>query len=382
MAVKTKSRSLARLLQEDYLGSNPLRVDRDKGIIYGVKILGRQSRNRYGEDVEGTEYTPEAIKNARPLYEGIKVNCDHPPRDGKPSDRPVDKRLGKIFNVRLQDGELYGDLRALKSHPMYERLMEAAESMPDAFALSHVAFGKTKVEDGKLVVYEIREAKSVDVVADGATNKSLFESDEGTPMKAKTLRQVIESLEAKRKNPLLKLLTEMGEMGDTMGAAEVPAEPEKDPLDMLGEVVGALAAKKDAESFDLARKILAMLKPGGGGGEKKTSEADSDDKDKKKDDEKKVEDSLKDELDSLKLKDHVRELCEDLEFQPSRLQLKALIGLGTDDDRKAMVKELKESKQQPASSAGPRSSGPGRKLQESRVDEVKDAKGFATLITS
>ena len=46
-------------------------VDRLAGVIRGVKILGLESRN-------GRTYLPEALAAAAPLYEGAKVNVNHP----------------------------------------------------------------------------------------------------------------------------------------------------------------------------------------------------------------------------------------------------------------------------------------------------------------
>jgi len=48
-------------------GGKKLFIDREKGIIKGVKIIGFNSQN-------GRKYLPEALKDAVPMYEGIKVN--------------------------------------------------------------------------------------------------------------------------------------------------------------------------------------------------------------------------------------------------------------------------------------------------------------------
>src|SRR5262245_35101259 len=50
-----------------------LRVDRELGVIYGVKVLGRKSGN-------GPIYPQSVTSRALPMYEGSKVNLDHPPR--------------------------------------------------------------------------------------------------------------------------------------------------------------------------------------------------------------------------------------------------------------------------------------------------------------
>jgi hypothetical protein len=75
---------------------------------------------------------------------------------------------------------LYGDLHLLPSHPFTERILEAAEKMPQIYGLSHNAKGegfedkKTK----KFVVNKVAEVRHVDLVADPATTHSLAESKE------------------------------------------------------------------------------------------------------------------------------------------------------------------------------------------------------------
>jgi len=153
---------------EDARSAN-LKVDRKNGIIRGVKILGLVSEN-------GRRYTPNAVRDAIGMYEGIRVNIDHPE---KPDDiRSAEARFGKLINVHFVEGEgLYGDLEFLRSHPMAERICEAAERMPDAFGLSHNAQGEgDENKDGIFVVSKIVEVRHVDVVADPATTKSLSEA--------------------------------------------------------------------------------------------------------------------------------------------------------------------------------------------------------------
>ena len=67
-------RSLRRLMIEGVVRSTSLRVDREKGIVYGVKIIGLQSPNRT-DGSNGRRYLPEALQRAIPLYEGMKVRA-------------------------------------------------------------------------------------------------------------------------------------------------------------------------------------------------------------------------------------------------------------------------------------------------------------------
>ena len=95
---------MQEMLQE-YVDSRgvSVRVDRAAGRIRGVKVLGLESRN-------GRTYLPEALAQAVPLYEGAKVNVNHP-KGGPQSPRDYQDRIGAIRNVALRPGEgLFADL--------------------------------------------------------------------------------------------------------------------------------------------------------------------------------------------------------------------------------------------------------------------------------
>ena len=143
------------------------RVDREAGVIRGVRILGRVSKN-------GREYSPQAIRGAARLYEGINVNTDHP--SGARADRSVSDRIGWLAGVRESDGGLRGDLHLILSHPFAPAVLEMAERNPSMIGLSHNAEGRIVKRDGKNIVEEITRVRSVDLVADPATASSLFES--------------------------------------------------------------------------------------------------------------------------------------------------------------------------------------------------------------
>lgn len=156
--------------QPQQVGKTQLLVDREAGVIRNVKIIGFNSQN-------GRRYTSGALKAAIPLYEGIKVNVDHPEK-GPTQQRSSYDRFGKFVNVRFVEGEgLFGDLVYLKSHPIAEQVCEAAERMPDVFGMSHNAQGEGIVDKrGIFEVNKITEVRHVDLVADPATTQSLAES--------------------------------------------------------------------------------------------------------------------------------------------------------------------------------------------------------------
>jgi hypothetical protein len=167
-------------MKNDPAAGRSSRVDTAAGVIRGVKIISRESTN-------GRRY--DCLREAARLYEGVSVRVNHQ-HDADDSDRDADDILGELRNVRTRPDGLYGDLHYLKSHPMARRLAEAAERMPSAFGLSHnVSDWDGHYEGGTYVVTAIREVESVDLVADPATTKGLFESRTKPRAKAGTRRK-------------------------------------------------------------------------------------------------------------------------------------------------------------------------------------------------
>src|SRR5262245_47856743 len=156
-------REVFDLFEAARAGGTP-RVDREAGIVYGVKVLGRSSKN-------GHEYAQDSL--ALSLLEGKNVGSNHRAR-GKDAD--VEGRFGQLRGaVRRADG-WYADLHCLTTHPMTARVMEAAEKMPGLFGLSILGDGRKIRRGGKLVVESVTSLESVDLVADPATVAGLYES--------------------------------------------------------------------------------------------------------------------------------------------------------------------------------------------------------------
>jgi hypothetical protein len=147
----------------------PLRVDRTRAVIQGVKILGLSSRN-------GRTYLPEALGEARGLYEGVKVNVNHP-KGGPLSPRDYQDRMGVIRGVQLRGDEgLFGDFYFNPKHALAEQLLWDAEHAAENVGFSHNVEARTARRGDRTVVEAILKVQSVDLVADPATTRSLFES--------------------------------------------------------------------------------------------------------------------------------------------------------------------------------------------------------------
>ena len=227
-------------------GKEALTVDREAGIIKGIKILGFTSQN-------GRRYTPEACKAAISLYEGKKVNIDHPEK-GPTQQRSTYDRFGKFINVRFVEGDgLFGDLLYLKSHEMAESVCEAAErkELNDVFGMSHNAQGEGSIDkQGIFVVSRITEVRHVDLVADPATTQSLTES---TTTKQKTEEAAYSGVyrTSKKRSPKAR----RGFVKSKSKSANKPTGTIKESEDDTTPVVN----EKEADRKDLHHRVMQII---------------------------------------------------------------------------------------------------------------------------
>ncbi len=167
----------------EFTDSRGVKLGVEEGLLRGVKILGMRSAN-------GRTYPKETLARAVALYEGAKVNVDHASTPGEP--RGYADRMGVMENIRLGEGEsgMFADFRFNPKHAVAEQLKWDAENNPSAVGFSHNVMAKTARRGGKVVVEEITKVQSVDLVADPATTKGLFEATEDSnkePNMAETL---------------------------------------------------------------------------------------------------------------------------------------------------------------------------------------------------
>lgn len=162
-----------RQLTETSVVSQPdtLRVDRDACVVRGVKLLGWDSTN-------GRRYDPNGMRDCVPLYV-TKVNVDHL----KWSDefRLFASRFGRTLSAEWREDGIYGDLRYNPKHPLAEMFLWACENDPTSMGFSHtveVDEADTSFDDATGIeqIRKVCSVISVDLVADPATNKGIFES--------------------------------------------------------------------------------------------------------------------------------------------------------------------------------------------------------------
>lgn len=302
-------------------------MDRDAGVIRGVKLCGLESRN-------GRRYPIETLQAALPLYENIPCNVNH-------GDSTAEDRLGCFRNPRLQEDGIYADLHYLKSHAMADKLAEAAERMPHILGFSHNAEGAGQFIEGVWVIEKIEKLNSVDLVADPATTNGLFEG--------RNMKSLKERFAARQDCPLsVRILKEMD--GDP--AMDMPmADPAPDAGgDHKQDLLAAIAKMLDAGDVDLAKKVFALLTKDAAPAEAPAQEND-DAKDPKdgqgddenKDDKKDSSESLRKENQALKAQLSVAQLCESLHFVPSPIEREALLAM-TDETKRGQLAESMQSK--------------------------------------
>lgn len=142
----------------------------EDGMVRGVKVLGYKSRNN-------RQYPKAVVARAAPKYEGVRVNIDHPAKDGQ--TRSYASRFGSLVGIRVGEDGMYADLRYNPKHPLAPQFEYDVEHSPESVGLSHVVMAQYSVDKGGMMnVTEIDRVTSVDLVADPATTSSLFESEQ------------------------------------------------------------------------------------------------------------------------------------------------------------------------------------------------------------
>lgn len=376
-----------------------LKVDRDKKVIRGVKVLGLESRNtarvlgvdprEVGEAADKPyTYDPSAVKAAIALYEGVSVNLDHLAATYDQSgrrlvqgQRSTGQRFGRLVSVRFDDG-LVADLEYLEKHPMAEVICEMAERMPEQIALSHHARCIPEVRNGRVVITEISSVESVDLIGERpGTTTSLFESEAPPQPKEtnvkKKLREVVEGLADSKLKSWLKTVLEMDGMPPAVGDVQMEAPAaEASSDDQLTTAIKAMVdGVLDDKSLDLSgklAKIKEILKAHEALTTKKEPPAD------KPAEGDAAESQARNELAALKARNareaKVRTTLESRSIRATEVQIRAAVALESDSDRDAYINDLAT-----AATARPRSGG-GGPVRETETLEKYDGKSLVSSI--
>lgn len=354
--------------------------DLKNGLVRNVKIIGLTSRHGY-------DYSPTALKEARQLYEGARVNVDHPERKNAGAARSYRDRFGKLENVSFVEGDgLRGDLRFNPKHAVAEQFIWDVQHDPAACGLSHNASGPLSPPRGRgsrPICESIERVRSVDLVADAATTRSLFEGKPRMKIKNKRRSQINprqvrrKLMEAFGRTTAKALLEAMGDdpaaLQAAAGAADAGGGDDANVEALMALIKRVIADPKVSaeDTIKLVSKRLRALKEMIPGGSSKDSGSSDDPAaeagmeglgdDPEDDDEDEDEDSrgrktgkesrlqkLMDRLEAREEKLAIRELCEDMEFKPSERQLSLLLE-AKEDNREDLIESWQEAAETPRS---------------------------------
>lgn len=228
-------------------------VDRESGILRGVKILGLESRN-------GRSYPPATLTQARDLYEGAKVNVNHPKAHAA-APRDYQDRIGVLRNVVIDaNAGLFADLHFNPRHALAGQLEWDASHAPENVGLSHNVLARTSRRNERVIVEAITKVLSVDLVADPASTHGLFEAERPqsatpAPFDALTIDvlrlhrpDLVEELVAAERSTVTRLEAEAAALREALGGGIAPKSREQRtvepaaPVRDLAEFVRAIRA--------------------------------------------------------------------------------------------------------------------------------------------
>lgn len=151
--------------------SAPESIDREKGIVRGVRVLNTTSRNNRAY--------PEPVLRAAVDKYAARCNLGHHrhPVTGVPVEAPPEKRFGRHANPRVVAGGVSTDFHFNPEHPYAKPFLWAAENDPGSVCFSPLHNCEWAVEaGGRRTARAILEVASVDLVTDGGTTSGVFES--------------------------------------------------------------------------------------------------------------------------------------------------------------------------------------------------------------
>jgi len=144
-------------------------VDKEGSAIRNLRILNRERKT--GKRT----YSNRALEDVARLVEGRRSYADH---SDEAKGRSIRDLIGMWGGGRadVREGFVTADLAVL---PNQRWLLDIAEKMPKAVAMSIDAEAMVSRKAGKETVHGVTRLNSVDVVTEGGTTHGLFESEEG-----------------------------------------------------------------------------------------------------------------------------------------------------------------------------------------------------------
>ncbi len=168
------------ILTESVLSES--KVDRENKIIHNVVLLSKNSVNTAGK-IHRT-YTDDCLDRATEVFEGAPAFIDHPGDKEARNGRSVREQYGFYRGVKRVGDKLIAEDLVLYDVPDANLVMSIAEKNPSAAGNSIHAAGRVQPRNslGIEIVEELSprtkwgHRSSVDLVPEGGTTKSIFES--------------------------------------------------------------------------------------------------------------------------------------------------------------------------------------------------------------
>jgi len=141
-------------------------------IVHNMAILGPVSKNGY-------LYPKETQAAARALFEGAKAYLNHPTSKEMGEARKVEDLIGEHKNIRTIGEKTYSDLHLLNTPKVRDYVLPLMGEGKTHLAGNSIVIrgSRKKGEDGVEYVDKILGVRSVDLVAEPATTKGLFEAE-------------------------------------------------------------------------------------------------------------------------------------------------------------------------------------------------------------
>jgi hypothetical protein len=170
------------------------------------------------------------------------------PKGNPAAPRDYQDRIGVIRNVSPRPGEgLFADFYFNPKHALAEQLIWDAEHAPENVGFSHNVEARTLRRGEQIVVEAITRVQSVDLVADPATTRSLFESAKnGDDISSAEKARTITVYDLKREYPEL--------------VEELCREMVEEQRRLQAEVDRLAASEAAHQKGELARRLLRRFK--------------------------------------------------------------------------------------------------------------------------
>ncbi len=135
---------------------------------------------RAGTSKNGNAYAPAVLREAAPLFEGVRAFADHP-KPGDLPERSVRDLVGHYRQVHFDEaGRLRAQLHLVPGNDWLFHLLQEAARYPDLCGVSIDADGEVDARSRPRTVKAIHRVSSVDIVtrpAAGGTVERILQSD-------------------------------------------------------------------------------------------------------------------------------------------------------------------------------------------------------------